>query len=442
MFAGALLERAEELIRMGLKPIEIMEGYEMAADSVINDILPKLVVDTIKNFYDLEEVKKGIRSSIASKQFGYEDFLSELIAKACILVMPKSENASFNVDNVRVCKILGSGATKSELVQGMVFKKSVEGIVTSAIDAKVAVYTCPIDVPTTETKGTVLIQTAQELTNFSRGEEVLFEKQIQEIAESGAKVIVAGGKFGDMALHYCNKYGLMAVRLQSKFDVRRLCKTVGAVALPKLQAPKTEELGHCDNIYIDEIGGTSVVIFKQNSSESKISTIIIRGSSDNVMDDIERAVDDGVNTYKALTKDGRLIAGAGASDIEMAVKISSLAETLPGLEQYAVGKFAEALESIPAAIAENAGIKNEVITKLIAAHESGDANAGIDLTTDDVNTLNAVESKIFDLYLAKYWAIKYAVNAANTILQVDHIIWAKPAGGPKPRQGGGDWDQD
>ncbi|XP_015792467.1 T-complex protein 1 subunit theta [Tetranychus urticae] len=442
MLAGALLEKAEELIRMGLKPIEIVEGYEMARDAVINEILPNLVVDTVKDFHNLEEVKRGIRTSIASKQFGYEDFLADLIGRACILVMPKSENASFNVDNVRVCKILGSGVTKSELVQGMIFKKSVEGSVTSATDAKVVVYTCPVDVPTTETKGTVLIQTAQELTNFSRGEEVLFEKQIQDIAESGAKVIVSGGKFGDMALHYCNKYGLMAVRLQSKFDVRRLCKTVGAVALPKLQAPKKEELGFCDNVYIDEIGGTSVVVFKQSSAESKISTIVVRGSSDNVMDDIERAIDDGVNTFKALTKDGRLVAGAGASDIEMVVKIASLAETLPGLEQYAVGKFAEALQSIPVAIAENAGIDQEVVTKLFAAHQAGDTSAGIDINSDLPTTLDAVKSKIFDLYLAKYWAIKYAVNAANTVLQVDHIIWAKPAGGPKPRQGGGDWDQD
>lgn len=110
----------------------------------------------------------------------------------------------------------------------MVFKREVEGDITAATKAKVAVYSCPVDITQTETKGTVLIKTADELLNFSRGEESLLEKQIKEIADAGVKVVVAGAKFGDMALHFLNKYGLMAVRLNSKFDLRRLAKTVNA----------------------------------------------------------------------------------------------------------------------------------------------------------------------------------------------------------------------
>lgn len=116
----------------------------------------------------------------------------------------------------------------------MVFKRQVEGDITKAMNAKIAVYTCAVDITQTETKGTVLIKSADELMNFSRGEENLLEAQIKAIAESGAKVIVSGGKFGDMALYYVNKYNLMAVRLPSKFDLRRLCKAIGATALPKL----------------------------------------------------------------------------------------------------------------------------------------------------------------------------------------------------------------
>lgn len=426
---------------MGLKPVEIIEGYEMAKDKIIDEILPSLATETITDFHNLAEVKKGIKSCIASKQYGNEDFLSELVAKACMSVMPKTESTSFNVDNVRVCKILGSGVTQSSVVQGMVFKKSVEGTINQVSNGKVAVYTCPVDVPTTETKGTVLIKTAAELQNFSRGEEALFEKQIADIAATGVKVIVSGGKFGDMALHYCNKYNLMAVRLQSKFDVRRICKTVNATALPKLIPPKSEEIGQCDNVYIDEIGDTSVVVFKQDAKDTKISTIIVRGSSESIMDDIERAIDDGVNAYKALTKDGRLVAGAGASDTEIAAKIASFGETLPGMEQYGVGKFAEALLLLPQYIADNAGISIEIVHHLMAAHQEGNAGAGIDIESETLKVLNALESKIFDLYLVKLWGIKYAVNAAITVLQVDLIIWAKAAGGPKPQQKA-NWDED
>ena len=148
-----------------------------------------------------------------------------------------------------------------------------------------------------------MIKTAEELTNFSRGEETQLESQIKAIADSGANVVVAGGKFGDMALHYINKYDMMAVRLMSKWDVRRLARATGSTALPRMTAPTAEEMGMADSVYVDELGDTEVVVFKVGDKESRVSTIVIRGATDNYMDDIERAVDDGVNVFKGLCKD-------------------------------------------------------------------------------------------------------------------------------------------
>lgn len=196
------------------------------------EILPSLVCYEVKDYRDEEQIKVGIKTAIMSKQYGNEVPLTSLITKACVSIIP--EKTTFNVDYVRVCKILGGGLSSSEVVQGMVFKRQVEGDVTRKEAAKVAVYTCAIDVMQTETKGTVLIKSADELMKFSRGEESLLESQIKAIADSGAAVIVSGGKFGDMALHYMNQYNLMAVRIPSKFEIRRLCKTVGATAIPKL----------------------------------------------------------------------------------------------------------------------------------------------------------------------------------------------------------------
>lgn len=443
LLVGCLLEKAEELIRQGLKPIEIVEGYELACKKVLEEILPKTVCGELNDFHNLDKVVKAIKTSIASKQYGQEDFLANLIAESCIAVMPKSkQNTSFNIDNVRVCKILGSGLLNSTVVHGMVFKKMVEGTVTKVDNAKVVVYTCPIDVATTETKGTVLIKSANELMNFSRGEETEFESKIQSLVATGVQVIVSGGKFSDLALHYCNKYGLMAIRVPSKFDVRRVCRTVGATAQPNFITPKTEELGFCDYIYIDEIGDTSIIVFKQESKESKLATIVVRGSTDSMMDDIERAIDDGVNTYKALTKDGRMVPGAGATEAELSVTLRTYAESLPGMEQYGAEKFAEALQQLPVIIADNAGITQDVITDILVAHQEGNKYAGVNIESEKDYLKNAVENNILDTYLSKYWGIKYATDAVNTILRVDQIICAKPAGGPKPRQGGGGWDQD
>lgn len=376
-----------------------------------------------------------------SKQLGNEEFLMDLIAKACVSILP--EETTFNVDNIRVCKILGSGLNCSQVVNGMVFKRFVEGDLTLKEKAKVALFSCPVDIMQTETKGTVLIKTAEELTNFSQGEENLLEVQIKAIADTGANVIVAGGKFGDMALHYMNKFGMMAVRLNSKFDLRRLAKAVNGTVLPRITAPTSEELGYCDRVFVDELGDTSVVIFRNEGKDSRIATIVIRGATDNFMDDIERAIDDGVNTFKGLTKNGKFLPGGGATEIEVSQKLAEYADTLPGLEQYAVRKFATALETFPKALAENSGVNaTELVQKLHLAHKSGGKNEGFDIDSELPNSTDMTASKIFDLYISKFWGIKYAVSAACTILKVDQIIMAKRAGGPKPKAGVQDADDD
>ncbi|KOC60942.1 T-complex protein 1 subunit theta [Habropoda laboriosa] len=433
ILAGALLEAAEGLLRLGITPAEIVEGYEASLEKAL-EILPTLVCYEIKDFRDEKQIQVGIKTSIMSKQYGNEDSITSLVTKACVSILP--ENTTFNVDNVRVCKILGSGISSSEVVQGMVFKRQVEGDVTKKDNPKIAVYTCAVDIMQTETKGTVLIKSAVELMKFSKGEESLLEIQIKAIADSGATVIVSGGKFGDMALHYINKYNLMAVRIPSKFDVRRLCKTVGATALPKLTPPTKEELGYADSVHIDEVGDTIVVKFAINGTDSRVSTIIVRGSTENYMDDIERAIDDGVNTFKGITRDGRFLPGAGATEIELAAQLSTYADTLPGLEQYAVRRFATALEIFPKTLAENSGsYASELVSKLYAAHKEGKKNHGFDIDNKTA-LIDTVEAGILDLFLTKQWGLKYAVGVACTILKVDQIIMAKRAGGPKVPSGG------
>nr|KAG5705038.1 hypothetical protein BaRGS_018768 [Batillaria attramentaria] len=315
VFGGALMENAEELLRMGLSVTEVIDGYELALKKV-QEILPSLVIGEVKDLKNNAEAKKAIRSAVMSKQYGYEDFLAGLITDACA---PAVEMLSVQVPewykyyNVRhhqkSSEPSGSGLLQSEVIQGMMFKRQVEGNITKVEKAKIAVYSCPLDAMQTETK------------------------QIKGITEAGVNVIVTGGKVGDLAQHFCNKYKVMVVRLLSKWDLRRLCKSIGATPLPKITTPRAEECGHCDLVYVDEIGETPVVVFRQTKEENPIATIVIRGSTDNIMDDMERAVDDGVNTFKALTK------------------------SLPGLEQYAVKKFAESLEVIPRALAENTGVK-------------------------------------------------------------------------------------
>ncbi|XGW27918.1 hypothetical protein V3C99_008037 [Haemonchus contortus] len=431
ILAAALLEHAAQLISMGLTPQEVAAGYEQAAEKAL-EILPSLVIKEATDLRDLPTVKKLLRSAITSKQYDNEEAIADLVSKACVLTVPKN-SFNFNVDNIRICKILGSGVSTSMVMNGMVFKRGAEGEVKSVRDARIAVFTCPFDLTQTETKGTVLIENAEELMGFAKGEESEVESQVKALSDNGVQVVVAAGKFGDLYLHFLNKYKIMGVRLTSKFDLRRLCRAVGAQAQARICAPPISLLGSCDSVHVKEIGDENVVVFDNKGERGNVATIIIRGSSQSRIDDVERAIDDAVNTYKCLTKDCKLLPGAGAVEIELARQIESYGEKCSGLEQYAIKKFAYALETLPKCLAENAGINaTDILTKLNAAHESGQQNAGIDIWKHEI--MDAGENSIYDLFAGKHFAIKLAVDAAATILKVDQIIIAKQAtGGPKPR---------
>lgn len=339
----------------------------------------ELSIGKVSSLTDAKELKKAVRSAIASKQYGYEDLLSDFVIEAALNIMPKNPK-DFNVDNVRVVKIMGSSVYESKVVRGMVFGREPEGIIQNANKAKVAVFTCPLDISQTETKGTVLIHNAQEMLNFTKDEEAQVEKIFKELADAGVKVVVTGNGVGELALHYLNRYGILAVKVLSKFDLRRLCRVIGATALARLGVPMAEEMGFCDIIETVEIGGDRVTVFRQEEADkSRTSTIVLRGATQNNLDDLERALDDGINVIKALTKDDRLLAGAGASEMELNKRLQAVADKTPGLNQHAIKKFAEALEVIPRTLCENAGMDStEVLSRLYAAHfHEGDAGAAI-----------------------------------------------------------------
>lgn len=433
--AGGLLENARNLLTMGLSVSQVAEGYEIASRKCL-EILDELIVESVSDLRNHESVKRVIKTAVMSKQISMADFLSDLITKACVSILPRKSH--FNVDYVRVLKILGSGVNTSRMIPGMVFRRECEGEVKEAHNCKVAIFSCPVDSLQTETKGTVLLTSANELMEFSKGEENLMEKQMRAIADAGVKVVVSGGKVGELALHYANKFGLMVVRLSSKFDVRRLCQATGATALPRLATPSPEELGHAAHVRTDEIADAHVVIFEQDAHDGSVVTILVRGSTDNIMDDVERAIDDGVNSFKCLTRSPKLVAGAGATEVELARRVLSFADTLTGLEQYSVREFARAFEVTVKALAENAGEKaTEMLALLYAKHETGRTHDGIITKPGgEIEVGDAVKSGILDLHVVKRWAIQFATSAACTVLRVDQIIMARPAGGPKPRQPG------
>lgn len=379
VFAGELLKKAEELLRMGLKTADIVSGYEQAQKHAL-EALEELVVDKVEDIYSHEELSKAIRTVIASKQSGSEDLLADIVSTAVLAVMPKNP-VHFNVDNIRVVKIMGGSLEQSRVIRGMVFPREPNGSVKKAKNAKVGVFTCPLDISQTETKGTVLLKNAKEMLDFTTGEEEQLQNAIKELHDVGMRVVIAGAAVGELAMHYLNRFGIVVIKVLSKFDLRRICRVVNATPLARLGAPMPDEMGSIDVVETLEIGGDRVTVFRQEEEATRTATIVLRGATQNHLEDVERAVDDGVNVVKAITRDPRLVPGAGATETQLVERITAVGEKTPNLSQYAIKKYGEAFEVVPRTLAESAGLDaTEVLSRLYAAHHKGDNwDTGVDV---------------------------------------------------------------
>lgn len=426
-FAGQLLRETQDLMRMGVHTSEVIAGYQAAADK-LEVYLPELVCDNIlikESLENDERLTKVIGPVLGAKSGGTHEFLTPLVLQACRCVMDSSYRVQ--PEAVRVVKLLGGSVSQSQLVKGYVAQRGVETTVTSVTNAKIAVFACGIEASSTEAKGTVLMKTAEDLKGYNKSEETKMEELVQGIANAGVTVVVSGGNVSEMALHFLDRYKLMCLKMGSKWELRRLCQATGATALVRLGAPTPDELGHAATAKVQQLGGRTLTVFE--TQDTKLATLILRASTSSVLQDLERAIDDGVHAFQQLCRDGRVVPGAGATEMALAQKIQHLADVAPGLDQYAIGAFGKALEVVPRTLAETAGMEApKVIADLHAAHANGKNKAGVDLEALVV----VEETPIVDLLNTKLSAFRLAVDAALTVLRVDQIIMSKQSGAGGP----------
>ena len=426
-FGGELMKLVEKLSTEGLEIADISEGYEKAFNKTM-EILDKAETYKVNDVTNLEEATKFIKPVIGSKMVhGQEEFFAPLVAQACINVVPK-EKEKFDVDNVRVAKILGGNLMKSEVIKGMLVVRKTEGSVISCEKCNVGVYNCEFTTKGAETNDQVVFKTADELLNYTKSEEEHMEKIIKEIVDSGVKCIITGGAISNMAIHYLDKYGIMAFRTMSKFELRRIARSIGATLLVRLGAPNKEEMGYADEIKLTEISSQKCILIRRDNENNKISTIVLRGTTNDMLDNMERVVNCGVNAYRAVCKSPVFVAGAGAIDMNISQKIIEYSKTVSSLDQYAIEAFGEAFEVIPRTIMENSGINVNEKLSTLRAKNSKNPNMGINIKTGDIE--DAFQMEILDHLETKRWAIKHAYNSIRTIIKIDQIIVAKPAGGP------------
>ena len=426
-FGGELMNYAGKLVSEGLHVADVSEGYEKAFNKAM-ELLDKAETYKIKDVKNLEEATKIIKPVIGSKLVhGQESFLAPLIADACINVVPENKE-KFDVDNVRVAKILGGNIMKSEVIKGMLVVRKTEGAVTSCEKCNVAVYNCEFTTKGAETNDQIVFKTADELLNYTKSEEDHMEKIIKGIVDSGVKCIITGGAISNMAIHYLDKYGIMAFRTLSKFELRRIARSIGATLLVRLGAPTKEEMGYADEIKLTEISSQKCILVRKDSENNKLSTIVLRGTTNDMLDNLERVVNCGVNAYRAVCKSPLFVAGAGAIDMYLCEKIKEYAREFKSLDQYAIEAFGEAFEVIPRTIMENSGINVNEKLSTLRAKNSKTPTLGINVKTGEIE--DAFTMGVYDHLETKKWALKHAYNSIRTIIKIDQIIVAKPAGGP------------
>lgn len=310
-FAGELLSQAESLIKFGLHPSDIILGYEQAAKKAL-DVLSGLSHYTVTDPKDFSQVLPVIESALCPKMPGYYKHFSDLVTKACIRILTDSKD--FDLDHIRIVKIIGGGLLDSHLINGMVIERPPMGTITSVDKPKIACYNCPFDINAGETKGTVLIKNASDLLNFTKSEEQMMEQIVKNIVDTGVKVLVIGGSVSELAQHYLEKYEIMAIRIMSKFDLMRICRCLGAVPIPALGAPTQEEIGFCNRVYVKEIGSEQVTIFEKEELVTKLNTIIVRGPTRAILEDITRSIGHGLNTFRVTLKNPTFVYGGGATE--------------------------------------------------------------------------------------------------------------------------------
>ena len=426
-FGGELMKYASKLVTEGLEIAAISEGFEKAYNKTM-ELLDKAETYKVSDVTNLEDATKFIKPVIGSKLVhGQEEFLAPLVAQACINVVPK-EKEKFDVDNVRVAKILGGNLMKSEVIKGMLVVRKTEGSVISCEKCNVGVYNCEFTTKGAETNDQVVFKTADELLNYTKSEEEHMEKIIKEIVDSGVKCVITGGAISNLAIHYLDKYGVMAFRTMSKFELRRIARSIGATLLVRLGAPTKEEMGYADEIKLTEVSSQKCILIRRDSENNKISTVVLRGTTNDMLDNLERVVNCGVNAYRAVCKSPVFVAGAGAIDMYLSQKIVEYSREVKSLDQYAIEAFGEAFEVIPRTIMENSGINVNEKLSTLRAKNSRNPNMGINIKTGDIE--DSIQMGILDHLETKRWSIKHAYNSIRTIIKIDQIIVAKPAGGP------------
>lgn len=435
IIAGELLSKAEELIDKNVHPTIIIDGYKKAAGKAI-EILEKIAipVDVSKQ----EHLKKAAVTSMASKIVAeHKEYLAEMAVKAMLEVATK-EGANYKVDveDVKVEKKTGESLRDTSLIKGIVLDKEIahSGMPKRVEKAKIALLDTSLEIEKTEFDSKINIESPDQIEAFLKQEEVMLKDMVDKITAVGANVVICQKGIDDMVQHFLARKGITAVRRAKKSDMEKLAKATGGKIVTKLDSITSADLGYADLVEERKIGNDKMT-FIEGCKHPRAVTILIRGGTERIIAEAERSIHDALCVIKDILEEPKVVAGGSAPELEMARALRAYADTLPGREQLAVRIFADALESIAVALAENAGLEPiDILSELRARHDKGEIWAGIEVIGGKVQDMT--KAGVFEPVTVKKQIIKSATEAASMILKIDDIIAAGKMKAPPTPPGG------
>jgi len=418
--AGDLLKNAEDLLEQDIHPTAIIKGFNLAAEQAREEI-DDIAIDIDADDQDvLEQVAATAMTGKGAEQ--HKDLLSQLIVDAARAVTVEADDGSTIVDLafLKTETQTGRTADSSELLEGAVIDKDPvhEDMPTDLEDASFLLVDSPLELEETEASSQVSVTDPNQLQDFISQEEEQLKALVDQIVDIGADVVFCQKGIDDMVQHYLAKEGILALRRVKRSDMEFLREVLGADIVSDLETATDEFLGH-GSITRDE---SEELFYIEGSGDTVHGvTLLLRGSTEHVVDELERGVEDALDVVGSAISTGEVLPGGGAPEVEVAGRLREYADSVSGREQLAVEAFADSLETVPRALAENAGLDSiDTLVDLRAAHSEGNVRAGLDVTSGDVQ--DAFEAGIVETPHAKRQALVSAGEAANLVLKIDDVI--------------------
>jgi archaeal chaperonin len=420
MLAGKLLENAEKLIEKKIHPTIISKGYRIAQEKA-QEILKSISLKIDEGNKDV--LKQIAMTAMTGKGAENEkERLSDILVEAISSIQNEGK---IDLEDIKIEKVLGEGIKNTELISGIVLDKEKlsKEMPREIEDAKILLVDFPLELKNPEVDTKVSVSNHIELQNLLNEEEKTIREMVQKIMETGCNVLFCQKGVDDFASYLLGKAGIYVCRRISKSDLEKIAKATGGRIVSDLSEVSSFNLGEAKNV--EEVKeGRDYMTYVRGCSNPKAVTILIRGGTNHVVDEVERAIMDGLGDIDSTIETNLIVPGGGAVEIELSKQLREFGQSLNGREQLAVFEFAEALEFIPIALAENAGLDPiDVLTELKARHEVQEMNAGLNLFTNKVE--NVLVKKIIEPYKIKFQAINSATDVAVMILRIDDVIASK-----------------